>query len=241
LLGAVRASQRVLDAPAPDPPRDEPDLLARAAALEGRTLGDLAASLGLSVAGATLRTKGKAGGLVERALGATGGSAAVPDFPALGIELKTIPVAPDGRPRESTFVCALSLAEADRAEWATSWVRRKLSRVLWVPVLTPPGSALADRRIGRPLLWSPTPAQEAVLAADFDAIMGLVGIGRVEALDARLGRWLQARPKAAHGRVRTLAYGPEGERLPALPRGFYLRTSFTGAMLADSVILDAVV
>ena len=209
-------------------------LLARAAALEGRTLGELAAAVSLSLAGGAVRTKGKAGAVVERVLGATGGSAAVPDFPALGVELKTIPVREDGQPRESTFVCAFSLAAADREEWSSSWVRRKLARVLWVPVLTPAGSALADRRIGRARMWEPTPAQEAVLAADFETIMGLVGIGRVEALDARTGRWLQARPKAAHGRVRTLAYGPEDERIEALPRGFYLRARFTGAILRDA-------
>jgi DNA mismatch repair protein MutH len=216
-----------------------PDLLARAMALEGRTLGELAARVSLSLAGGALRTKGKAGTVVERLLGATGGSAAVPDFPALGVELKTIPVREDGRPRESTFVCAFSLADADREEWASSWVRRKLACVLWVPVLTPAGSALADRRIGRALLWAPTPAQEAVLAADFATIMGLVGVGRVEALDARTGRWLQARPKAAHGRVRTLAYGPDDERIEALPRGFYLRARFTGAILQDAAAMPA--
>lgn len=216
---------------------DEAELRARAAALEGRSLGDLAEGVGVSLSGSTVRTKGKAGEVVERALGATGRSGAVPDFPALGVELKTIPVGGDGRPRESTFVCALPLAEADREEWATSWVRRKLSCVLWVPVLTPAGSALEARRIGRPRLWRPTPAQEAVLAADFDAIMGLVGIGRVESLDARTGRWLQARPKAAHARVRTLAYGPDGEPLAALPRGFYLRARFTGAILEEAAAL----
>jgi DNA mismatch repair protein MutH len=208
-------------------------LLARAVELEGRTLGELAASVSLSLAGGTSRTKGKAGAVVERVLGATGGSAAVCDFPELGVELKTIPVREDGHPRESTFVSAFSLADADRAEWSSSWVRRKLACVLWVPVLTPEGRALAERRIGRPLLWRPTPAQEAVLAADFDTIMGLVGIGRVEALSARAGRWLQARPKAAHGRVRTLAYGADDERIEALPRGFYLRARFTGAILRD--------
>jgi DNA mismatch repair protein MutH len=157
----------------------------------------------------------------------------VPDFPALGVELKTIPTDARGVPRESTFVCAFSLADADRAEWATSWARRKLARVLWVPIATPPGSPIEARRIGAPVLWRPTAAQEEVLAADFDAIMGLVGVGRVEDLDARTGRWLQARPKAAHGRVRTRAYGPEGEPIEALPRGFYLRARFTGAILQD--------
>ena len=189
--------------------------------------------MSLSLEGGALRTKGKAGTVLERVLGATGGSAAVCDFPALGVELKTVPVRPDGQPRESTFVCAFSLVDADRQEWSDSWVRRKLACVLWIPVVTPAGSALAERRIGRALLWQPTPAQEAGLAVDFDTIMGLVGIGRVEALDARAGRWLQARPKAAHGRVRTLAYGPQDERIEAMPRGFYLRARFTGAILRD--------
>ncbi|APR87841.1 DNA mismatch repair endonuclease MutH [Minicystis rosea] len=222
-----------------DPPRDEAELAQRAHALEGRTLGDLAAAVGVSFAGGGLRTKGKLGEVIERALGATGGSAAVPDFPALGVELKTIPLDARGEPRESTFVCAFSLADADRAEWATSWARRKLARVLWVPIDTQAGSAIETRRIGAPVLWRPTPAQEAVLAEDFDTIMGLVGIGRVEALDARTGRFLQARPKAAHGRVRTRAYGPEGEPIEALPRGFYLRTRFTGAILRDPAALPA--
>ena len=79
--------------------------------------------------------KGKVGEQIERALGASGGSTATWDFPELRVELKTIPLdASRGAPRESTFVCAVSLADADRAEWATSWVRAKLSRVLWVPV-----------------------------------------------------------------------------------------------------------
>lgn len=207
--------------------------MARAAALRGHTLGEIAAVLGLSIAGTGARTKGTAGELVERALGAAGGSAAAHDFPALGVELKTIPVDERGRPRESTFVCTLPLSNADRANWAGSWARRKLECVLWIPIVTPPRVALADRTLGRAVLWRPTPAQEEVLAADFDDIVGLVGAGHVEALDARAGRWLQARPKAAHGRVRTLAFGPGEERTLALPRGFYLRARFTAAILRD--------
>jgi DNA mismatch repair protein MutH len=219
------------------PPRDEADLRARAAALAGRRLGEIASALSVSLRGEGLRTKGKQGELVERALGATGGSNAVPDFPHLGVELKTIPVDLEGRPRESTFVCAISLAEADRAEWATSWTRRKLSCVLWVPIVTPEGGAMADRLIGVPRLWRPTPDQDKALAADFDEIMGLIGIGRVDDLTAHTGRFLQARPKAAHGRVRTRAFGPEDEPIAALPRGFYLRTLFTGALLRDPAAL----
>ncbi len=216
-------------------PCTEADLIARAAALAGRSLGDLAREHRVSLAGGGARTKGKIGAAIERALGASAGSAARPDFPEIGVELKTIPLDAEGRARESTYVCRLRLADADRAEWATSWVRRKLACVLWVPIVG--AGAIADRRVGRSLLWRPTRAQEAALAADFDDIMGLVGVGRIEDLTARVGRYLQARPKAAHARVRTVAFGPEDERTTALPRGFYLRARFTAAILADPAAL----
>jgi DNA mismatch repair protein MutH len=181
------------------------------------------------------RTKGKVGVLVERALGATGGSSATHDFPELGIELKTIPLDCRGRVTESTYVCTLSLAEADRAEWETSWVRRKLAHVLWVPVVGSDG----ERRFGSPLLWRPTAEQESVLRADFEDIVGAIGMGAIERLTARDGRFLQLRPKAAHGRVRTRAPGWDGDVLETVPRGFYLRARFTAAILEHPAALPA--
>jgi DNA mismatch repair protein MutH len=215
------------------PPRDEGELRARARELEGRTLGEIAAELGLASPGAGVTRKGKAGELLERALGATAGTLQQPDFVELGIELKTIPIDESGRPYESTFVCAISLVDADRAEWETSAARAKLAHVLWLPIIGDPGVERDARRIGEPLFWRPTREQERVLRADFEDIMGLIGVGDVEALTARRGRWLQVRPKAATGSVRTLSFGPEGERIATVPRGFYLRARFTEALLGD--------
>lgn len=212
-------------------PRDEAELVARARDLEGVSLAAIARTLGEEDARIGLRTKGRAGDLVERALGATGGSGARVDFPDLGVELKTVPVDAAGRPRESTFVCTFPLSIADRTTWAGSWARRKLACVLWVPVI------VGEEALGRAVVWRPTPAQEAVLAADFEEIVGLAGAGRVEDLRAHVGRWLQVRPKAANNRERTLAFGPESEPVPALPRGFYLRARFTGAILRDPAAL----
>jgi DNA mismatch repair protein MutH len=209
------------------------DLLARARRIAGATVGEVARSLNVDTRGDAVRTKGTGGAILERALGATGGSSRVHDFPELGVELKTIPVDTHGAPIESTYVCTLSLADAEDQEWATSWVRAKLSRVLFVPLVADDGVAWTERRIGEPVLWSPTAEQEAILRADFDEVVGLVGVGRIEELTAHLGRWMQVRPKAAHGGVRTIAYGPEGEAIETVPRGFYLRTRFTGAILRD--------
>ena len=225
------------------PPLSEDELLARARVLAGRTLASIAAELGAPAgfvgAFEGVHTKGKAGQLVERALGATGGSAATWDFPELRVELKTIPVEANGAPRESTYVCTVSLADAERAEWETSWARAKLSRVLWVPVVRGRGERQGDGERGRvpeaflgePLLWSPTPEQESILAGDFEEILGRIGASGIESVTAHVGRWLQLRPKAANGRVRTVVRGAEGDLVATVPRGFYLRTRFTGAIL----------
>lgn len=219
---------------APAAPRDESELLARARALAGRSVGELARALGLPLTGDGVHTKGKVGTLVEAALGATGGSRAVHDFPELGVELKTVPVDVAGRPRESTFVCALPLDGLEHATWPTSWARKKLARVLWVPIVTPSlHDAFAERTLLAPVLWAPTREQEEVLASDFDEIVGTIAIGGIEGLTARTGRWLQLRPKAADGTPRAIAYGSDGEAIPTVARGFYLRSRFTGAILAD--------
>ncbi|HEX3772344.1 MAG TPA: DNA mismatch repair protein MutH [Polyangiaceae bacterium] len=225
-------------APRVDPPRDAAELLGRARALEGIAVDELARLAGVRVDGAPVSTKGKVGELLERVLGASGGSAATWDFPDLAVELKTIPVDARGAPTESTFVCAVSLLDAERAEWETSWARAKLSRVLWVPVLAP-GLDEGARRVGAARLWSPSSEQDAVLQGDFDEILGRIAASGIEDVTARVGRWLQLRPKAAHGRVRTRAPGGDEGDVATVPRGFYLRSRFTGAILRDPLALPA--
>ena len=215
------------------PPSSESELCDRAAWLSGRTIGELARALGAPVPVAGRRGKGKMGTLLEKALGAEAGSASVPDFPRLGIELKTIPIDGAGTPRESTFICSIALGDAERAEWITSVARAKLGQVLFMPIVVADEEAVECRRIGTPLLWRPTAQQEAVLRDDFEMAMGVIGTGKVEALTARSGRWLQVRPKAATGRARTVCFGEEGEWIATVPRGFYLRRTFTRALLRD--------
>jgi len=212
-------------------PQTEDELFGRARELAGRTLAEVAADAGLAVPESQRRAKGFVGQLVERALGATAGSGAVPDFEALGVELKTLPVRHDGRPRESTFVCTIELARIAETEWEASRVRAKLARVLWIPVEAEAGVPLAARRVGAAVLWSPDTREEAALRADWDDLAGLLGTGRVEEVTGHLGACLQVRPKAAHSRIRGRAPDDDGAWLATCPRGFYLRASFTGAVL----------
>jgi DNA mismatch repair protein MutH len=52
------------------------------------------------------------------------------------------------------------------------------------------------------------------------------------AVTAKLGRFLQIRPKAANSRVITRQIGHDGEEEWYHPCGFYLRTSFTQQILS---------
>jgi DNA mismatch repair protein MutH len=213
------------------PPRSEAELCDRAAALAGLTLADLGARLGSPVPADLRRAKGWVGQLVERALGANAASRDCPDFTEIGVELKTLPVDGRGHPVESTFVCTIALHELREAPWLESRVRRKLARVLWVPVDGDRAIPVGRRRLGAALLWSPDAEQEALLRFDWDELGGMIGRGGIESLTGHLGQCLQVRPKAAHSRVRRKAIDAEGDLTATLPRGFYLRTSFTARIL----------
>ena len=214
------------------PPRSEAELLARADAIAGRTLGGVAAELGLPVPATTRRGKGWTGTVIEHALGANAGSLPEPDFRLIAVELKTIPIGAGGRPLESTYVCTVPQAGDAGPSWRDSNVRRKLARVLWVPFEGDRAIPLPGRRIGSALLWSPSPEEEAALASDWETLMDRVVLGRVEEISAREGECLQIRPKAANAAARRRAIGPSGAWETTLPRGFYLRASFTAAILA---------
>ncbi len=228
--------QRSQQSSRPPVPRTESELLARADALAGCTIGQLAAWLGREVAPDQRRAKGFVGALLEAALGADAGSRPGPDFATLGVELKTLPVDRRGRPRETTFVCSLHPDELVRTSWLGSRLRAKIARVLWVPVLALPELPLSDRPVGAPLLWSPSPEEEARLSSDHALFQGLIGSGRIDDVTAHLGEVVQVRPKAAHGQARRLSADEEGGPILSLPRGFYLRTSFTGALIARAFV-----
>ena len=59
-----------------------------------------------------------------------------------------------------------------------------------------------------------------------------IALGRIDTVSGRRGTALQLRPKAASARDRDWTTNEDGERVLANPRGFYLRASFTGTLLA---------
>ena len=212
------------------PPRDEEELRGRLESLRGQTLSALAAALGVALPTELRRSKGFAGQLLERALGATAASRAEPDFPHLGVELKSVPVDAAGRPLQSTFVASLELGSFDR-RWETSGVRKKLRRVAWVSIEALPETPLGDRRLIEARLWSPTEAEEAALRDDYEEIVELIDEGFGSQVTGHRGVSLQLRPKGKNAADLRWALDEEGAASRTAPRAFYLRPAFTAALL----------
>lgn len=218
---------------------DELSLLMAAQDLAGHTLAEVAAAVEQRLPAEPRRDKGFIGRVAERALGLvpTRASQSDPaDFPALGVELKTLPVTRALRPRESTFVCYVQLPQLIETAWEHSRVARKLARVLFLPIESEPAVTFGERRIGRAFLWSPSDEERDVLRSDYTQLAEKLLAGHAEALDARLGRALQLRPKAAHGGVRVRVVDGEGAPSRLQPRAFYLRASFTERLLRASLV-----
>ncbi|ODN66400.1 DNA mismatch repair protein MutH [Methylophaga muralis] len=212
------------------PPASEAELMLRCQQIAGKTVGQLAQQCQLTVPADLRRHKGWLGNLLERVLGADAGNQAEPDFIALGIELKTIPLNSRGEPKESTYVCTVSPRGAAETHWQNCWLRRKLSKVLWLPIEADNSIPLEERYVGQAILWQPSEQQETVLRQDWEELMEImIAEG---AVTAKLGRYLQIRPKAAHSRITNRQIGHDGEVELHHPCGFYLRTSFTQQILS---------
>lgn len=215
----------------PEPPDSVATLMDRARALAGLTVAELGLKLGIDVPEDQRRAKGLVGQMLERTLGATAASRSEPDFPSLGVELKSIPINDRGRPQESTFVCTIALDEMTDIRWEQSRLARKLNQVLFVPVESRRGLPLPARRIGFAVLWSPNGDEVALLRDDWEELAGRIGRGDVDALTGHTGQALQVRPKGATGRDRRRAPEADGAWQRTMPRGFYLRANFTQIVL----------
>lgn len=212
-------------------PQSITELMQRAQALNGFTLQQLAQQYEIKVPINLQQNKGWIGQVLEIALGTTAANLAEPDFQHLGVELKTLPLNAEQEPRESTFVASIPLLEVSRMTWETSVVKKKLSQVLWIPFEAEPAIPVAERRIGQAILWQPTLSQQQILQADWEELIELICLGKLEQMTARQGRYLQIRPKAANAKALCWAYGANGNKIQTLPRGFYLRTKFTTEIL----------
>ena len=212
-------------------PQNLEQLLSQAQSIAGLTFGELADELHIPVPLDLKRDKGWVGMLLERALGATAGSKAEQDFSHLGVELKTLPINAEGYPLETTFVSLAPLVQNSGVKWENSHVRHKLSCVLWMPIEGSRHIPLRERHIGAPILWKPTTEQERQLKQDWEELMDLIILGKLDQITARIGEVMQLRPKGANSKAITKGIGKNGEVIDTLPLGFYLRKEFTAGIL----------
>lgn len=212
-------------------PQTLKQLLSQAQSIAGLTFGELADELHIPVPPDLKRDKGWVGMLLEHALGATAGSKAEQDFSHLGVELKTLPINAEGYPLETTFVSLAPLVQNSGVKWENSHVRHKLSCVLWMPIEGSRHIPLRERHIGAPILWKPTTEQERQLKQDWEELMDLIVLGKLDQITARIGEVMQLRPKGANSRSVTKGIGKNGEIIDTLPLGFYLRKEFTAQIL----------
>ena len=219
-------------------PQTLEQLLSQSQSIAGLTFGELADELHIPVPPDLKRDKGWVGTLLERALGATAGSKAEQDFSHLGVELKTLPINAEGYPLETTFVSLAPLVQNSGVKWENSHVRHKLSCVLWMPIEGSRHIPLRERHIGAPILWKPTAEQERQLKQDWEELMDLIVLGKLDQITARIGEVMQLRPKGANSRSITKGIGRNGEVIETLPLGFYLRKAFTAGILNDFLLND---
>jgi len=227
-----------LDPPDPATPETLAALLAHARALVGAELGEIADSLGLPVPHGQVRTKGWPGQILERELGVEAGGVRGPDFAALGIELKTVPVDADLTPRESTAVCQIDPIAIAADSWETSYVREKLRHVLFVALEVPPDDdSVGARRVAAVRLWSPDAGEERALRADFELfVRGYFRRGRTDEITGHLGEVMQVRPKGKNARDLRDGYDADGKPTRVGKCGFYLRPAFVAAILRRAAV-----
>ncbi len=212
-------------------PASEKELLERATSLTGKSLQQLAIKHDLPVPGSLIHAKGWLGNLLELELGASAGVRPEPDFMQLGIELKTLPLNRHGMPKESTYVCVAQLERGLLGEWEQSLVKRKLAHVLWIPYEADNDIAIGARHIGNPISWKPDSQQEQQLREDWQEITDMICMGNIAEVTSSMGRYLQIRPKAANAAAQTIDHNQAEAHSVTLPRGFYLRSSFTRQIL----------
>lgn len=211
----------------PQAPSTEDELLERCMFIAGMTFSQLAHYLQVHIPSQMSSRKGWIGQLLELFLGADAGNQAKPDFQRLSIELKTLPLGRSGKPSESTYVTSIPLLTIHQQNWYSSQCYAKLKRVLWIPIEGDVAIPYPQRRIGQGFLWSPNEKEALILEEDWSYLTSQISLGYLETLDARAGTYLQIRPKAADGKSLCYCYDATGNKVKTLPRGFYLRSSFT--------------
>ena len=211
--------QTLFAAPSSGPRLSREDALALLRDLLGRDLRALARAYGVTFERAGARNKGWAGQAVERALGLPADAQQAPDFGDW--ELKVVPLAAraDGTltPRETMSITMFTAADLEHQRFEDSHLFAKLRRLVVVARLyegpDEPRSLVYDART----FDLTAPSLRAAIEADYEEIRWVARHHGLAALTARVGRYVQPRPK--------------GDDRLADGHGFYARKALVSRML----------
>lgn len=218
-------------------PKSMEELETRMQRLLGRSVSELSQLAMLAPPRNSSGAKGYVGQLVELFLGAHSHNLPTPDFTALGIELKTVPVGFDLMPEESTFICAADINPNFVVPFTQSHLYQKLKHVLFVLILSPKnvGLTIGERRVLGYFFFELKGHYLQTIETDYNEFQDMIFSGHAQEIDGTMGTIVQLRPKAANGSEIIAVTDSDGNLTYTRPRGYYLRASFTRELISTFI------
>jgi DNA mismatch repair protein MutH len=186
---------------APGPRLGRADALDRLAILVGVDLRPLADRYGVTVWRDGRRNKGWAGMVVERYLGLAANGTQAPDFGDWELKVVPLELAADGRLRlkETMAITMFTAADLESQEFEQSHLLAKLGRIVVVARVYE-GPEEARSVVQAVAGFDLTDADRAQVRSDYEEARWVVRTQGAWALDGRVGKLVQPRPKGAgHG------------------------------------------
>lgn len=215
--------------------KNEKNLISYANTMSGHKIYKIANKLNILLPENT-KNKGYIGNIIEKFFFINSGNRPIRDFYHIGIELKTISIDKNNDPLEATFICTASLIKNNGITWKKSYIYYKLRRILWIPIKVNRFLPLKEYTIGIPFLWSPNVQEEKKIKKDWEDIMDIIVLGKIDKLNSSYGEVLQVKKKANNNKSLTRGVGKYGQPIFTTPRGFYLRKNFTNLLIKKSII-----
>ena len=152
------------------------------------------------------------------------------EYERFGIEIKTVPVKPNGRLAEAMSFPGFVHEELAFETWEDSDLLGRLNRLLIVPVHRGRDTSLAGMTLGRPLFWSPSEADLVGIRREWETYRDLIASGHADRLPkASETRFIHVRPKARDSLDRDSAPGG----FEVVRKCFWLNQRYLEAVIAE--------
>lgn len=212
----------------------ESAVLKRLSRFSGRTVKDVASELGVKL------SVGKSGAalIVRRAVGILDDRALIREFEERGVEVKTVPLSPEGKPYEAMSFPAFRYKQVILEEWEDSDLLTRLQRLLIIPLMRKTRKApTADAIWGRPFFWSPSAEELREIRQEWEGFLRQIREGRAASLKGySRTRFIHVRPKGLDGT------DTDDAPLcgPVVKKAFWLNPAFVQRIVAENDGLQGV-